>query len=87
MNEAKLKGLIEQMQDQFNELRANLARSDDVDDANIVAPETEKVTEIPDHHVEKVAEIIDHQAEEVTNITDHHAADLFHDSRSVWNNI
>ena len=91
MNESKLKGLIEQMQDQFNELRANLAKSDDVDDANIV---TEKVTEIPDHHVEEVTQIPDHHGEEVTEIPDHHVeevtempdhhvADMFQDSRSV----
>ena len=90
MNEATLKGLIEQMQDQFNELRANLAKSDDVDDANIVTEKTteisghhaEEVTEIPDH-VEEVTEIPDHHAEEVTEIPDHHVADLIQDSRTV----
>ena len=83
-NETKLKGLIEQMQDQFNELRANLAQSDDKDDVNIVAAEAEKVTEIADHHEEEVTEIADHHhAEEVTEIPDHHVADLIQDFRSV----
>ena len=53
MNEDILKGLIEQMQDQFNELRANLAQSDDI---NTI---TERVTEIPDHHAQEVTEIPD----------------------------
>ena len=67
---------MEQMQDQFNELRANLAQSDDIDDVNIVAAEAEKVTEIADHHAEEVTKMPDHHAEEVTEIPDHHVADL-----------
>ena len=82
-NETKLKGLMEQMQDQFYELRANLAQSDDIDDVNMVAAEAEKVTEIADHHVEEVTEIPDDNAEEFTAIPDHHVADLIQDSRSV----
>ena len=50
-NETKLKELMEQMQDQFNELRANLAQCDDIDNLNMVAAEVKKVTEIADHHV------------------------------------
>ena len=82
-NETKLKRLMEQMQDQFNELRANLAQSDDIDHVNMLAAETEKVTEIADHHAEEVTKMPDHHAEEVTEIPDHHVADLIQDFRSV----
>ena len=82
-NETKLKGLMEQMQDQFNELRANLAPSDDIDDVSIVAVEAQKVTEVPDHLGKGVTKMPDHRAEEITKIPDHHVADLIQDFRSV----
>ena len=81
-NETKLKGLMEQMQDQFNELRANLAQSDDID-VNIVAAEAEKVTEIADQHGADVTKMPDHRVEELIEIPDHHVADLIQDFRSV----
>ena len=83
MNETKLKGLMEQMQDQFNELRAKVEQSDDIDDVNIVAAEAEKVTEIADHLGKGVTEMPDHRVDELTEIPDHHVADLIQDFRSV----
>ena len=74
---------MEQMQDQFNELRANLAQSDDIDDVNIVAAEAEEITETADHHLEEVTKMPDHRVQEVTEIPDHHVADLIQDFRSV----